>query len=83
MNGSHRASTGIGRCQHPRWPRSGETEREAIEKLSTLRTAHDRGIDPLAPTLTVGQWLDVWLSDIKGFDGTRPRTLTLYEGLAE
>lgn len=25
----------------------------------------------------------VWLSDIKGFDGTRPRTLTLYEGLAD
>jgi integrase len=33
--------------------------------------------------LTVGQWLDAWLSDIKGFDGTRPRTLTLYKGLAE
>ena len=61
----------------------GQTEREAIDKLSTLRAAHDRGIDLLAPTLTVGQWLDVWLSDIKGFDGTRPRTLTLYEGLAE
>jgi integrase len=61
----------------------GQTERETIEKLSTLRTAHDRGIDLLAPTLTVGQWLDVWLSDIKGFDGTRPRTLTLYQGLAE
>jgi integrase len=27
--------------------------------------------------------VDVWLSDIKGFDGMRPRTLTLYEGLAE
>jgi hypothetical protein len=25
----------------------------------------------------------VWLSEIKGFDGTRPRTLTLYKGLAE
>ena len=54
-----------------------------LQKLSTLRTAHDRGIDLLAPALTVGQWLDVWLSDIKGFDGTRPRTLTLYEGLAD
>jgi hypothetical protein len=27
--------------------------------------------------------VDVWLSEIKGFDGTRPRTLTLYEGFAE
>ena len=61
----------------------GQTEREALQKLSTLRVAHDRGIDLLAPALTVGQWLDTWLSDIKGFDGTRPRTLTLYEGLAE
>jgi integrase len=25
----------------------------------------------------------VWLSEIKAFDGTRPRTLTLYKGLAE
>jgi hypothetical protein len=61
----------------------GQSEREVIQKLSTIRTAHDRGIDLLAPALTVGQWLDVWLSDIKGFDGTRPRTLTLYEGLAD
>ena len=52
----------------------GQSEREVLQKLSTLRTAHDRGIDLLAPALTVGQWLDVWLSDIKGFDGTRPRT---------
>jgi integrase len=61
----------------------GQTEREVLQKLSTLRTAHDRGIDLLAPSLTVGQWLDAWLLDIKGFDGTRPRTLTLYKGFAE
>jgi integrase len=61
----------------------GQSERKVLQKVSTLRTAHDRGIDLLAPALTVGQWLDVWLSDIKGFDGTRPRTLTLYEGLAD
>ena len=61
----------------------GQSEREVLQELGTIRTAHDRGIDLLAPALTVGQWLDVWLSDIKGFDGTRPRTLTLYEGLAD
>src|SRR5215467_8317919 len=61
----------------------GQTEREVLQKLSTIRAALDRGIDLLAPALTVGQWFDVWLSDIKGFDGTRPRTLTLYEGLAD
>jgi integrase len=61
----------------------GQSEREVLRKLSTLRAAHDRGINLLAPSLTVGQWLDVWLAEIKGFDGTRPRTLTLYKGLAE
>jgi hypothetical protein len=30
-----------------------------------------------------GAALDAWLLDIKGFDGTRPRTLTLYKGLTE
>lgn len=61
----------------------GQSEREVVQKLSTLRTSRDRGIDLLAPSLTIGQWLEVWLSEIKGFDGTRPRTLTLYKGLAE
>lgn len=61
----------------------GQTEREVRDKLSTLRTARERGIDLLAPSLTVGQWLDAWLAEIKSFDGTRPRTLTLYKGLAE
>jgi integrase len=61
----------------------GQTEREVLQKLSALRTAHNRGIDLLAPSLTVGQWIDALLSDIKGFDGTRPRTLTLYKGLTE
>jgi integrase len=61
----------------------GQSEREVLRKLSTLRTAHDRGINLLASSLTIGQRLDVWLSEIKGFDGTRPRTLTLYKGLAE
>jgi integrase len=61
----------------------GQTKREVLQKLSTLRTAHEHGVDLLAPTLTVGQWLDAWLSEVKGFDGTRPRTLTLYKGLAE
>ena len=62
----------------------GQTEREVIQKLSKLRAARDRGIDLLAPSWTVGQWLDAWpLSEIKSFDGTRPRTLELYRGLAE
>jgi integrase len=61
----------------------GQSEREVCQKLGALRTAHDHGIDLLAPALTVGQWLDAWLLEVKGFDGTRPRTLTLYRGLAD
>jgi hypothetical protein len=37
----------------------------------------------LAPSHAVEQWLDLWLSDIKAHDGTRPATLTLYRGLAD
>lgn len=61
----------------------GQTERDVRDKLGAFKAARDRGIDLLAPSLTVGQWLDAWLADIKAFDGTRPRTLTLYKGLAE
>lgn len=61
----------------------GQSENEVLQKLSKLRAARDRGLDLLAPTWTMGQWLDAWLSEIKKFDGTRPATLTLYKGLAE
>ena len=61
----------------------GRTEHEALEKLGKLRVARDRGLDLLAPSWTVGQWLDAWLSEMKAFDGTRPATLTLYKGLAD
>lgn len=61
----------------------GRTEHEALEKLGKLRSARDRGLDLLAPSWTVGQWLDAWLSEMKAFDGTRPATLILYKGLAE
>jgi integrase len=61
----------------------GQTEREVLQKLGQLRAARDRGIDLLAPSWTVGRWLDAWLSEIKAFDGTRPRTLERYRGLAD
>ena len=61
----------------------GRTEHEALEKLGKLRSARDRGLDLLAPSWTVGQWLDAWLSEMKAFDGTRPATLILYKGLAD
>jgi integrase len=61
----------------------GQSESEVLQKLSKLQVARDRGLDLLAPSWTLGQWLDAWLSEIKKFDGTRPATLTLYKGLAE
>ena len=56
---------------------------QVLQKLGKLRVARDRGLDLLAPSWTMGQWLDAWLAEIKKFDGTRPATLTLYKGLAE
>jgi hypothetical protein len=61
----------------------GQSENEVLQKLGKLRAARDRGLDLLAPSWTMGQRLDAWLSEIKKFDGTRPATLTLYKGLAE
>ena len=61
----------------------GQSENEVLQKLSKLQAARDRGLDLLAPTWTMREWLDAWLSEIKKFDGTRPATLTLYKGLAE
>ncbi len=61
----------------------GRSGSEALEKLGKLRVARDRGLNLLAPSWTVEQWLDAWLSEMKAFDGTRPATLILYKGLAE
>jgi Tetratricopeptide repeat len=41
----------------------GQAEREVRQKLGQLRASRDRGIDLLAPSWTVGQWLDAWLSE--------------------
>jgi integrase len=60
-----------------------QREEEARAKLRKLQETQARGLSLLAPTHTVGQWLDVWLSDVKAHDGTRPATLVLYQGLAD
>jgi hypothetical protein len=61
----------------------GHTEEQARTKLRKLQDAQARGLALLAQSHTVEQWLDLWLSDIKAHDGTRPATLTLYQGLAD
>jgi integrase len=61
----------------------GQTEDQVRAKLRNLQEEQERGRALLAPTHTVEQWLDLWLSDIKAHDGTRPATLTLYRGLAD
>jgi len=43
----------------------GQSENEVLAQLAKLRVARDRGLDLLAPTWTVGQWLDAWLGDIR------------------
>jgi integrase len=61
----------------------GHTADQARAKLRKLKDDQERGRALLAPTHTVEQWLDLWLSDIKAHDGTRPATLVLYQGLAD
>jgi len=61
----------------------GQTQEQARAKLRKLQDAQARGLALLAPTHTVEQWLDLWLSDVKAHDGTRPATLVLYQGLAD
>lgn len=61
----------------------GRSEREVRRKLSGLRDAQARGLSLLAPNHTVADWLDLWLSDVKGHDGTRPATIVLYRGLGD
>jgi integrase len=61
----------------------GQTEGEARGKLRRLQDAQASGLALLAPSHSVGQWLDIWLSDVKAHDGTRPATLALYRGLAD
>jgi integrase len=60
-----------------------QTEEQARAKLRKLQDSQARGLSLLAPTHTVEQWLDIWLSDVKAHDGTRPATLVLYQGLAD
>lgn len=60
-----------------------QTEEQARAKLRRLQETQARGLSLLAPTHTVEQWLDIWLSDVKAHDGTRPATLVLYQGLAD
>ena len=47
---------------------------------AALRSAQDGGIDLLAPVADSRAVARAWLAEVKGLDGTRPRTLTLYEG---
>lgn len=62
---------------------SAKTEREAWDKLDKLKKDHERGLNLMEPSRTVAEWLDMWLSEVKAHDGTRPATLTLYRGLAD
>ena len=57
---------------------TGATRAEVVVKLRQLRNAQDKGVDIAAPPRTLTAWLDEWMTDIKGLDGTRPSTLDRY-----
>jgi integrase len=54
------------------------SEQAAVAKRDELRRQLSLGVDLTAPPRTVGQWLEEWLRDVKGRDGTRRSTLRRY-----
>ena len=55
----------------------GKTQKEVRQKLTAVLAAIDKGIYTEPSKMTVGQWLDTWLSDYTG--GIKEQTRTQYE----
>lgn len=56
---------------------TGKTQAEVRKKLQQATTAIDEGVYVEPSKLTVGVWLDVWLSEYLG--GVKPRTFDSYK----
>lgn len=55
---------------------TGKTQKEVREKMQAVAVEVNRGTYTAPSKLTVGQWLDIWLSDYLG--GVKPATMTVY-----
>lgn len=58
---------------------TGKTQREVSQKLKSATLSIDQGTYTEPTKLTVGQWLDIWVSEYLG--GVKPRTVDNYKGV--
>src|SRR5689334_8164259 len=64
-------------ADHRRHSVYGKTRRDAQEKMRAALVAADNGIRPIRATITVGDWLDEWLT-MSVAHRNRPRTADSY-----
>ena len=58
---------------------TGKTQKEVAQKLKAATTAIDEGTYTAPNRMTVGQWMDIWVSEYLG--GVKPRTVDNYKGV--
>lgn len=57
---------------------TGKTQKEVREKMQAAAVEVNQGTYTVPQKMTVGQWLDVWVSDYLG--GVKPSTVDIYTG---
>ena len=60
---------------------TGKTQKEVAQKLKAATTAIDEGSYTAPSKMTVGQWMDIWISEYLG--AVKPRTVDLYKGVVK
>ena len=55
---------------------SGKTQKEVLQKMKEAATAIDAGTYQAPSKMTVGEWLDIWVSEYLG--AVKPRTVDSY-----
>ena len=58
---------------------TGKTQKEVAQKLKAATLAIDEGTYTEPSRMTVGQWMDIWVSEYLG--GVKPRTVDNYRGV--
>src|SRR5215470_14675695 len=59
----------------------GKTQRQVRDRLNEVLRDRQRGVLPTSGRLTVGDWLERWLSSVTSAGRVRPRTLDHYRWL--
>ena len=61
---------------------TGKSERDVRQKMKALSSATDQGLTPAPRTLTVGRFLDLWITDVLPGTVAAP-TYSQYEGIVK